>query len=476
MALAVIRPSGTPTVEGALAPTTVESPVAGPLRGWAWIAFGLLARGYRAFLLTLVAIATLPALVGWSSFAVSTGSMEPAIAPGDVVVGMPYAADDPRPVLGRVMVFRDPSAEGGRLLVHRVVEEREDGLFTTAGDANAVTDSTPVPPEALQARAVVLVPGIGLPIVWARTGDLVPLTLWLVLSVALLLRAGCADDGPRTRRPGRLVATVALVTASGIALGTTQVQADAGFTARSTTGSNAWTAGAWMQPYVASTMSSSPYALYLMDEDSGELMNDRSTNGRTGSYFGITDFLRPGALAHNPGTGVALNGLTDRLLSGGAAVNNPTTFSVELWFRTTTREGGKLFGFESSRNVISLLFDRQLFMRPDGRLVYGQWPSTRVRTLVSPRALNDGAWHHLVLTVRPSGNDNQAAMYVDGTRVASGPATRPGAFSGWWRFGFGSIGLGEEYPSAGFVGHLDNAAIYHSELSAAEVARHYAAR
>lgn len=141
-------------------------------------------------------------------------------------------------------------------------------------------------------------------------------------------------------------------------------------------------------------------------------------------------------------------------------------------FRTTTSEGGKLFGFESSREVISLLFDRQLFMREDGRLVYGRWP-TGTRTLTSPRAYNDGAWHHLALTVR---NGTESVMYVDGRPVASGQTSTPGYFFGWWRFGFGSIGLGSDYPSASFSGAFDDLVVYSSALTAARVAAHHAAR
>ena len=456
------------------APPALEA-VSSALLGWARLGLGALARGYRAFVLTLVLIGTAPTLLGWSTFVVGTGSMEPVIAPGDLVVGMPWSPDDSHPVLGRVMVFDDPADGADRLLVHRVVEKRDDGLFTTAGDANAFTDTTPVPREAFRARAVVLVPWVGLPLVWARDGSFVALGLWLLVTVALFVRAGRRDDGTRTRRSAGVVA-VALVTVAAVAVSVTQTQARAAFTARATSGSSTWAAGAGMLPYVAAVTASKPYAFYLLDESSGDLMADRSLNGRTGSYAGYTDLGRPGALPANAGTSVGLNGVTDRLLSGGAAISNPTTFSIELWFRTTTRAGGKLFGFESTRNLTSATYDRHLYMREDGRLVYGQWSGSRVRTLVSPRALNDGAWHHLVLTVRPGTSDSYATMYVDGAAVASGAATRPSAFTGWWRFGFGTLPSNDPYPYAGFLGEVDAAAIYTSQLSAAEVATHYAAR
>ena len=94
-------------------------------------------------LLTLVAAAVLPTLLGWGSFVVRSGSMEPSISVGDVALTRDIEASDKLP-LGRVMVFENPARDDGELLIHRVVERRDDGLFTTAGDANNLTDSTPV--------------------------------------------------------------------------------------------------------------------------------------------------------------------------------------------------------------------------------------------------------------------------------------------------------------------------------------------
>ena len=50
---------------------------AASLRDWVLFATVVLGRVYRSLLLTLVTAAMLPPLVGWSSYLVRTGSMEP---------------------------------------------------------------------------------------------------------------------------------------------------------------------------------------------------------------------------------------------------------------------------------------------------------------------------------------------------------------------------------------------------------------
>ena len=64
-------------------------------------------------------------------------------------------------------------------------------------------------------------------------------------------------------------------------------------------------------------------------------------------------------------------------------------------------------------------------------------------------------------------------IYVDGSAVASGTTSSVVAYNGFWRVGQGSIGL---FNTPAFDGDLDNVAIYHSPLSAARVAAHWAAR
>ncbi len=84
---------------------------------WARLLVVLVARAYRAVLLTLAAIAAAPLLAGWGSYVVESGSMRPSIGVGDVVLARPTSGDD-EVAVGRVYVFDDPGATD-HLLVHR---------------------------------------------------------------------------------------------------------------------------------------------------------------------------------------------------------------------------------------------------------------------------------------------------------------------------------------------------------------------
>jgi len=94
-----------------------------------------------------------PALVG-------SGSMEPKMYPGDVVIIAKVPADNI--VTGDVIQFRVPD---GVTVMHRVIEtqETEEGgkVFITKGDANDQPDLEPVIPDNVVGRAVMTIPKIG---------------------------------------------------------------------------------------------------------------------------------------------------------------------------------------------------------------------------------------------------------------------------------------------------------------------------
>lgn len=437
---------------------------------WARLLVVLACRGYRAVLLTLATVAALPVLAGWGSYVVSSDSMRPSVAVGDVVLARP-TGDDHRVRVGRVYVFDDPATQG-RLLVHRIVERRDDGDFTTAGDANDVTDLAPLRASGIRAQAVLLAPSVGLPVHWARTGAWGRLGVWLLLSCAAFAIASTRLDGERpTRRGRRRVATATAVAVGAVAAGTSGA-AGASFTAGTLSSGWTWTAGAWVQPYVGAVLADQPYGLWLLDEPAGrQHAADRSGNNRTGEYIGSLTSGAPGGLPQNPGTSVRTTG--GRLVLGTQAVAAPSAYSVELWFRTTATTRSYLAGFEDDRDTgYSLLgsdADRSVTMESTGRLTFGSWP-WQSTVITTPRAYNDGAWHHLVVT---STTARATTIYVDGTAVATGTTSAVGSYTGFWRIGQGSIGW---LNTPAFNGDLDNVAIYHSVLPATRVAAHWAAR
>ncbi|WP_411731503.1 S26 family signal peptidase [Paeniglutamicibacter sp.] len=134
----------------------------------------------------------LPALLGWHGTVVQSGSMEPHISAGDVVLAAGFGATQQVPVGGVVQFTSPAEAEPGgveQTRLHRIVAENPDGTFVTAGDANLEVDSTPLEREQITGQARLLVPAVGLPGLWLGSGNLVALAWWSVLTLLAIALA-----------------------------------------------------------------------------------------------------------------------------------------------------------------------------------------------------------------------------------------------------------------------------------------------
>jgi signal peptidase I len=118
-----------------------------------------------SYLVSMLAWVLVPAVVmGWAPMVILSGSMAPAILPGDVVLIDP---DSSNRLPGAVLAF---TLEEGVIVMHRVTEESEPGIYVTKGDANFEVDSTPVPETAVLGEGRLLVPLIGYPKIWVHEG------------------------------------------------------------------------------------------------------------------------------------------------------------------------------------------------------------------------------------------------------------------------------------------------------------------
>jgi signal peptidase len=135
--------------------------------------------GALSLLVGLLVLTLAPSVLGWRSDVVLSGSMSPALQPGDVVVSAPVGQVQ----VGDVVVVRNP-ARPGSTLVHRVDSVRADGTITTRGDANTTADSTPVLPNEVLGRGRLRVPDVGLASLWLQEGR------WAPLGAVLIVAAG----------------------------------------------------------------------------------------------------------------------------------------------------------------------------------------------------------------------------------------------------------------------------------------------
>ncbi len=132
---------------------------------------------------TLAIIAVLPMVVpGYTSASITSGSMQPKLRPGDVVIAVGNGGVGIK--AGTIVVFEDPAR--GDLVTHRIVGVDADGSYVTKGDANGVNDAQAVPPENVRGRGKWVVPYVGLPRVWAANGEWIPLALTVIATVWVL--------------------------------------------------------------------------------------------------------------------------------------------------------------------------------------------------------------------------------------------------------------------------------------------------
>jgi signal peptidase len=116
----------------------------------------------------LIAV-VLPFAVGMRSLSVMSGSMEPAIHTGDVIVDQWIHPSDAR--VGDAISFNDPS-RGNIVLTHRVtsMRARSDGVdFVTRGDANTGVERWSAPAMGRIGRVAYRVPHAGYLMVFTRT-------------------------------------------------------------------------------------------------------------------------------------------------------------------------------------------------------------------------------------------------------------------------------------------------------------------
>lgn len=148
------------------------------------------------------------------------------------------------------------------------------------------------------------------------------------------------------------------------------------------------------------------------------------------------------------------------------AVQNPRTYSLEAWFKTDGTTGGKIIGFGSADAGLSKHYDRHVYMRDDGRLVFGVYTGSE-NTITTDEDYNDDAWHQVVATQSADG----MKLYVDGSLQGSDPQADAEDYKGYWRIG-GDTNWGGA-SRAWFTGTIDEAAVYPRALSAKQVGEHY---
>ena len=151
---------------------------------WSRLLLSVAGWAVAGFAITLAVTLVVAHASGRQSLTVMSGSMEPAIHTGDVVVARPMPPMDAR--VGDVVTYKEPHGEG-RLITHRVktMQARQDKVrFTTQGDANDTSEHWQVASTGQIARVTHRIPKLGYALAFLRDPSK---RLFLIAIPALLL-------------------------------------------------------------------------------------------------------------------------------------------------------------------------------------------------------------------------------------------------------------------------------------------------
>jgi glutamyl endopeptidase len=232
-----------------------------------------------------------------------------------------------------------------------------------------------------------------------------------------------------------------------------------------------------------------PAAWWRLGEASGTTAADSSGNGVSGAYQSVA--LGTGsALSDDAGSAATFSGTSSVTAASAPAVNfGAAAFSVEAWVRTTgtgsytvvaKTAGSYRDCLNASRTVrYGIIAPGWALVVAGGQVRFEIVDSDSIDDLgchhphqivaMGPTTLvNDGTWHYVAASVTPSSG---VTVYVDDASATTGGTTSSISNGSAVKLG---ANLGTS-PYSGYVGDLDEVALYASGLSSSQVDAHYSA-
>ncbi len=114
----------------------------------------------------LAAFSLLPIPRNYKIFTVQSGSMEPVIPTGSLIIIKPYESYE----IGDIVTRK--TSEAKTFVTHRIISKKEkEGkiIFETKGDANSAPDMEKVYPEDILGKKILSIPLLGYPVSYAKT-------------------------------------------------------------------------------------------------------------------------------------------------------------------------------------------------------------------------------------------------------------------------------------------------------------------
>ncbi|MEG2353893.1 MAG: signal peptidase I [Clostridium sp.] len=140
-------------------------------------------------MIIVAGVLLIPKLIGYETYTVLSGSMEPEFHVGSIVFVKSLTPDEIS--INEAISFK-LSGQQGKIATHRVVEiNTEDKYFITKGDANNFTDTNPVEFKDLIGRAEYSIPVLGYISVYMQTKQ------GMIIAVGVLVILGICNFLPK---------------------------------------------------------------------------------------------------------------------------------------------------------------------------------------------------------------------------------------------------------------------------------------
>lgn len=158
--------------------------------------------------------------------------------------------------------------------------------------------------------------------------------------------------------------------------------------------------------------------------------------------------------------GVKFTDLTAGYVSTATSVTPSTTLSAEFWVKTSSSVDGVILEHTNAQTGTPATIDFRVgFSGGSIRVTVGAG-------ILTGTAVNDGLWHHVVVTQSGS----TSTIYVDGVQVATGTTATISAIAGFWRISSNNGNTVEHVAGQ----TIERVAVYNgTALTAAKVTNHY---
>jgi len=200
---------------------------------------------------------------------------------------------------------------------------------------------------------------------------------------------------------------------------------------------------------------------------------DVTGNGDTATPQGAVTPTATGPLGSSA---IAINGSATSNLTTPRSFASPGNTGSGLteiaWFKaSSTSPGGSIMGFTTKETTVTATtvhWDRQIWMKSTGTLVYGIYPNAIEEVSSGTNTYDNGKWNMVAASYGPGGEQ----LWVNGVEVGSGPSTVAQTYTGWWHIGYSRSTVGWPTPPSrqDWNGSLGQVAVIPKQLSGTQIA------